>query len=466
MIHKRRITRQGFSVVAAAIGIVAAATAQTPAPQADPSDFGLVVPVGGALRAGEGRRVAIQHGGARVVALVHTDVGDRRIVVLPNGRLSSLPLDQTKATRDDFIPATKEQVVAELKGKALPGFKSRTTGRYVYLYNTSEEFWKTTSRILETMYPAITAYFKRLKLPVHEPTTPLVVIMFRTEEEFQKYHAMPSGVVAYYNAVSNHVVMFEQSKLIEVAPDLAVKQSIATIAHEGIHQILHNIGVQQRLSTWPMWISEGLPEYFAPTSTDKRLRWKGVGTVNDLRMYELEQFVKHGGGERENIVEQTVQAARLTSTGYAAAWALTHFLARTKKEKFEDYLLEVSKIGPLEQIGAKNTYLQRLGGGGSELFARHFGADYRKLENQLIEHLKQLPYTDPIANQTHYVVMLDTAMQRTAGVTTSPAAVRKWKDESLQNVPPQLRARASFQVLAFPNKRLAEQYAQQWLHRN
>ena len=44
------------------------------------------------------------------------------------------------------------------------------------------------------MYPAIIAYFKRQKFPVHEPTVPLVAIMFRTEEEFQKYDAVPSGV--------------------------------------------------------------------------------------------------------------------------------------------------------------------------------------------------------------------------------------------------------------------------------
>src|SRR5436309_1049105 len=75
-------------------------------------------------------------------------------------------------------------------------------------------------------------------------------------------------------------------------PDLALGQAISTIAHEGVHQILHNIGVQRRMSVWPMWLSEGLAEFFAPTTVDGKLRWKGPGQVNDLRMFELEEYVR------------------------------------------------------------------------------------------------------------------------------------------------------------------------------
>jgi hypothetical protein len=105
--------------------------------------------------------------------------------------------------------------------------------------------------------------------------------MFRTEEEFHNYAPVPQGVVAYYDQITNRVVMFEQSDLVERVPEIAVKEAISTVAHEGTHQILHNIGVQQRLSRWPMWISEGLAEYFAPTSVDQRVRWKGAGQVHD-----------------------------------------------------------------------------------------------------------------------------------------------------------------------------------------
>ena len=85
------------------------------------------------------------------------------------------------------------------------------------------------------------------------------------------------------------------------------------------------------------------------------------------------------------------------------------------------------------------------------------------IEAALINHVKSLPYSDPVANQTHYVVLLDTAQVRTAGVTSSPAAVLRWQNEALEKVPPAQRAAASFQVMPFANRSAAEEFASRWL---
>lgn len=436
------------------------AQAQKASPQADPRDAGLLIPESGVVRRGQGQHVTVADAaGQDVVALLHAEVGDRRLVILPDGRLESVASAQAKLTDEPFRPATKEEIAAALKKKGFANFKTRNTARYVYIYDTSEPFYKATSRILETMYPAILAYFKRLKLPAHDPEVPLVAIMFRTEEEFQKFDPVPPTIAAYYNTISNYIVMYEQSDLVEVAPELAVKQSIGTIAHEGVHQILHNIGVQQRLSRWPMWISEGLAEYFAPTSVDRRLRWKGVGTPNDLRMYELDRFMQGTPARRGEMVEQVVGAGRLTSSGYAAAWSLTHYLASRQKEKFQDYLREIAQLGPLEpREGLSSADPQAI-------FARHFGSDFAGIEDDLVKHLRTLPYVDPIANQTHYVVLIDTAVMRSAGVTTSPADVRRWQEETLSKLPPAVRAATRFQVVPFSSKQSADRYKDQFLGR-
>jgi len=310
------------------------------------------------------------------------------------------------------------------------------------------------------MYPGIVTYFKRLKIPVHDPQVPLVVIMFRTEEEFQKFSGMPPSVAAYYNTIANYIVMYEQSRMVEVAPELAFKEAVGTIAHEGVHQILHNIGVQQRLSRWPMWISEGLAEYFAPTSVDKRLRWKGVGMPHDMRMYELNRILQGRSDEAGEMVEKVVGPGQLTSSGYAAAWSLTHYLATRKKEKFQDYLREVAKLGPLEPREAA------AGAEARALFNKYFGSDYPAIGEALVKHLRGLPYVDPIANQTHYVVIIDTASMRSAGVTSSPASVRKWQEDTLTKMPAATRANARFQVMPFPNKDEATQYVDRFLKAN
>jgi hypothetical protein len=460
-IRQSGLCRALCAVLACAATGAAVARAQPAAPPRKPRDAELIIPEGGLVRRGQGQRVSVAgDDGRQAVALLHAEVGDRRLVILPDGRLESVPAAAANLTEAEFRPATKEEIAAELAAKGLRGFKTRSTARYVYVYNTSEEFYRGTSRILETMYPSIVAYFKRLKLPVHDPAVPLVAVMFRTEREFQNFDAVPPSIAAYYSIVSNHIVMYEQSELVEVAPELAVKQSIGTIAHEGIHQILHNIGVQQRLSRWPMWLSEGLAEYFAPTTVGARLRWKGVGQPNDLRMYELDRFMQARPGRRGELVEQVIDAPRLTSSGYAAAWSLVHYLASREQQKFQDYVRAVAQLGPLEpRAGTSQSDSRRL-------FVEHFGESFARLEDELVEHLRALPYVDPIANQTHYVVLIDTASMRTAGVTTSPASVREWQEETLSKLPPAVRATTRFQVVPFANKSLAEQYADRFLGRN
>ena len=419
-----------------------------PAPQADPADFGLVVPAAEPKPGGDRLVLVKSPDDEMVVAKTLVEVGDHLVVVLPDGRLSSLANRDATPTDRKFEPAKMDDMAKSLVEKTFSGFKSRNTKRYLYVYNASEPFVKGTSTILETMYPALFAYCKRQKLPVHDPEVPLVVIMFRTQDEFDKFHKMPDGVVAYYNGVTNYVVTYEQSNLVEMAPELAVKQSIPTIAHEGVHQVLHNIGVQQRLSNWPIWLSEGLPEYFAPISVGKGVRWKGVGKPNDLRMKELEDYLKQTAG-RSELVWPTVEAERLTSSGYAAAWALTHYLAERRKDQFFAYLADVSRRGPLEHF----TVSQNL-----ELFTKHFADDFATFDSQIIKHLQKLPYEDPIANQTHYVVMVQGGGLRGYIITTSPRAARDWQQEQGERQPG-----AQFIIQAFANARAAEMFAKSWL---
>ena len=98
------------------------------------------------------------------------------------------------------------------------------------------------------------------------------------------------------------------------------------------------------------------------------------------------------------------------------------------------------------------------------LFKQFFGDNFAQIEDDLLKHLKGLPYVDPVANQTHYVIMLDGQALRSARVTSSPAAVRKWQEETMATMTPAARSQSNFQVLPFANRDLAEEYAKQWLH--
>ncbi|MEX0819330.1 MAG: DUF1570 domain-containing protein [Pirellulaceae bacterium] len=433
----------------------------------DPREFGLDIP-SGPIHQRQGEAVATaDDDGHPTIAKLHVDVGDYRIVMLPDGLLTARHKRDAAVTERKFVPIEKDALAQRLLKTELPDFKTKQTRRYLYLYNTSEEFALATSRILETMFPGVANYAKAQKIEIVEPEVPLVVVMFRTEEEFQRYQRMPAGVVAYYNILDNRVVMYEESRLRNVKPGLAIQQSISTIAHEGAHQILHNIGVQKRLSRWPMWLSEGLAEFFAPTTFGSRLRWKGAGQVNDMRMFELELYLKSRDSDQPDgqMIEQTVAAGRLTSTGYASAWSLTHYLAKSRRVNFNDYVREVSQLGPLETVGelvAPGVVPANL-----DLFHKHFGDDLGALNTRLVLHLKKLPYVDPFADWPHFVATIAVPdgrrAKRDANIFHSPEMATKWIHECLETVDAQQRSAAASEVRAFPNREIAARYARQWL---
>jgi hypothetical protein len=449
-----------------ALALAMSALAQAPTNLSDPRVFGFDIPAG-EIKAAAGERVlTADASGAPVVAKTHVLVGDARIVLLPDGQLVARKATEATPTDRRFEPLAKDKLLERLQGE-FPAFKAKQTKNYTYLYTTSEEFAFGTSKILESMLPGVKKWADGQKLPVHDPDVPLVIVMFKTEADFQRYRPMPGGVVAYYDPLSNRVAVYEESPRLKGRPDLAIKQAISTIAHEGTHQILHNIGVQQRLSIWPMWLSEGLAEFLAPTEVNKNLNWKGAAKVNDLRMFELEQYVKSraAGEPNGDTVKHTVLAARLTSTGYASAWSLTHFLATNHRAGFSKYLRQISKTGPLE--GAVEIKAPGIVPGNAALFEQKFGSDYVELEKSLIQHLRKLPYADPFAGMPHFVAMITfrdgKKQKREVATFHSPILADKWTRE--------MRERNSaipadgVEIQEFPNRPQAEAFAKLWQNR-
>ena len=239
----------------------------------DPAAFGLAIAPGPLLPGNDRSVITHDESGKPVVGKLYAQIGATGVILLPDGQLVGRTSKERVETERKFVPATLEQLASELPTGSLDSFRTKKTRHYVYVYNTSEHFALATSRILESMLKGMVAHARTQQIETSQPAVPLVAIMFRSKEEFQAYRRMPDGVVAYYHTLTNRVVMHEESELANFKPELALQQTISTIAHEGAHQILHNIGVQSRLSAWPLWLSEGLAEYYAPTSVGRRLSW-------------------------------------------------------------------------------------------------------------------------------------------------------------------------------------------------
>ena len=216
-----------------------------------------------------------------------------------------------------------------------------------------------------------------------------------------------------------------------------------------------------------MWLSEGLAEFFAPTTFGKGMKWKGAGQVNDMRMFELEQYVKSHASEKLDgkLIEQTVAAARLTSTGYASAWSLTHYLAKNRRAEFAAYLRAISKTEPLE--GAVNIQPPGIVPANLELFRKTFGDKFNDLETKLVAHLKKQPYTDPFSDAPHYVaaVLIPGGKRGKREVQTfhSQFLADKWIRETIEKVPAEDQAAVLKEIRQFPNRATAEAFATQWM---
>ncbi|MFI4876306.1 MAG: DUF1570 domain-containing protein [Blastopirellula sp. JB062] len=435
----------------------------------NPRAFGLDIPPGLVSHDVKGSILLKDEAGQIVTGRLHVMVGEHFVVELPDGQLVVRRKDELRRpdNADEKFRGVDKRTLAKRLEEKFPGFKTRTSRHYVFVYNASDQFAEATMRILESMIPGMLKHAKAQRIDVHEPDVPLVAIMFATEAEYQRFSDVPDGVVAFYDTLANHVVMYERPSSPPLKQDLYLKQAISTIAHEGAHQILHNIGVQQRLSRWPMWISEGIAEYYAPTEFGSRMKWKGAGVINDMRMFELESYIKGKDAEQADgeMVEQTVKAARLTSTGYASAWGLTHYLASQRRSDFNELMRQLSEIKPLE--GSVNVSSGGVILDNQDDFAKHFGEDLSEIEKGMIAHLKSQPYNHPFAEFAHFTatvrLVANGQTYGTANVFHSQELAVQWQAQQLKKLTAEQRASAQVEVRLFPNRGAAERFASQWL---
>lgn len=412
-------------------------------PARDTSEQRLQLPIGAVPKAGAGGRLLLKSGsGDSQIVKLHCDLGVQRLVMLPTGELVSVPRNQTAPTDKPFVPADPEAMKLALQAAGFGEFKIEWAAPYLYVYASSEGFYLHTRSILESMYPGVKSTLESWGLKPQDPEVPLVVIIMPSREAFDAYDKTDPEIAAYYNTLTNYVVLYEDQRLWEAAPEFALKQGAYIVAHEGVHQILHNTGIQQRLSRWPMWISEGLPEYFCPLKVSSRIvrtanaelptrtiKWTDPGMVNDLRMHALLR-TSAGGGD---VAKQLVQASELGAREYALAWGMVHYLVSEKPTEFRAYLQDVESIEPLDPAQ------KALAGRVDPLFAKHFGEDFSAIEAGVQQHLTsrqmQAEYHDPEVYQTHYVVKRVVKQARTFDiamlVTTSPAAVRAFKESEV-----------------------------------
>ncbi len=120
--------------------------------------------------------------------------------------------------------------------------------------------------------------------------------------------------------LSNRIFFYEKSRRDQDAPEVSALRRPQTVAHEGTHQILHNVGIQPRLSDWPLWLVEGLAEYCSSTRfTRKGVEWAGLGQAHPIHLATIRDLEdplppQFRGDHREARSCAGIGASRWSST--------------------------------------------------------------------------------------------------------------------------------------------------------
>jgi hypothetical protein len=266
---------------------------------------------------------------------------------------------------------------------------------------------------------------------------------------------------------SNRIAFFEKGDRPREDPMFEAMRKPQTVAHEGTHQVLNNIGIQPRLSRWPLWLVEGLAELAASNSENSRDgEWVGFSKVNQLHIATLddleEELTQQGGGQTRtrvgadwgrSMVEYLVTREHLSPTDYALSWTLTHYLANKRKEPFIAYVKELGRRPPAEDASLAHDVA---------LFRKHFGSDLLASDAPVRKHIGRLRKDSTL---TYYAVMFQQALpgnlaRRATLVSRSPQVIREWVEERMYD------PRAGvyhWQAVPFRTKQEAFLYTEQWL---
>lgn len=169
------------------------------------------------------------------------------------------------------------------------------------------------------------------------------VAVFRFEKDYLE--AVPSRVKG-----STGVFVPSKSLLAAHAEDRAAEEVLRTLYHEGFHQFMFHV-VSQRC---PIWLNEGLAEYFSEAT------WNGegftTGQVPSARLYVVKQAIRDGSHirfselltmERRQWLQNVQTDSHRASLHYSESWSIVHFLIHADGGRYvpmlEQFLREISE---------------------------------------------------------------------------------------------------------------------------
>lgn len=324
------------------------------------------------------------------------ELDDQRLELLQGNEIRSRQTVDAPSS-----PATPREEGKRILAELPEGFDLLVTRHYVICFDTSRAYAQWCGALFEKLHDAFINYWRKAGVEVETPRRPLVIVIFSDRERYEAHAARDLGaaadrVVGYYNLLTNRVTTFDLTGSDQLARRPATSAGragleilaspeaaglVSTLVHEATHQMAFNAGLHRRLAPVPLWVSEGVATFFEAPDLASDRGWKGIGNVNGPR---LETFLAtHRAGDLEAIVlgDEPFRRPDQAVDAYARAWALTSYLAQTRKAAFVAYLRAIARKEPL----ADDSPEQRL-----QDFTDAFGTTPAGLEEPMMRHLARL----------------------------------------------------------------------------
>lgn len=297
------------------------------------------------------------------------------LILAADGKLWTAPPEEViKHASDEkpMQPLTQAQL-SELLLKELPqGFEIHSTQHYLICHNTSRAYAHWCGALFERLYKAFTNFWSRKGFDLHEPEFPLVALVFADKDSYGQFVGKELGeaaasIVAYYSYQTNHMTMYDltgvealrhggdqrgstaQINLMLSRPE--AQWMVATVIHEATHQIAFSCGLQTRYADIPLWVSEGMANYFETPDLGSSKGWRTIGAVNHVRLAAFRDYLRRGRPADSLITlisnDDRMRDPRRVGEAYAEAWALNYFLIRQHEKQYLSYLKLLSEKQPL-----------------------------------------------------------------------------------------------------------------------
>ena len=301
---------------------------------------------------------------------------------------------------EQVAPLSHEKLGAELLNELPDGFGIHSTEHYVIAYQTNLKFAKWVGKLYEArLYKEFQKFARRdlKKFPLNDPKFILPVIVFQSKPEYERYAIRELGgevgsMIAHYNQNTNRVAMYDltfdfgRGDLIK-PPTIdqmlfrpEALPMVATVIHEGTHQLMYNRGMQTRMADGPLWLNEGLANWFETPNRKRGQGWRFPGLKNQLRLGHFRLYLPSRPADSlSSLIASDARFADAETAidAYAESWSLVTFLLKTRAREFREYLLELSR----KRVGIPVDEATRIAD-----FVSHFG-DLQQLDRAFLKYM-------------------------------------------------------------------------------